>query len=88
MTEEMDEAVVERREGPFTAAQEAECLEKRIKLSELLASQPVNLLSMPKAVVQAWLDVLELNGIDRLVAMTDIIKTIEDLCRDELEGTF
>jgi hypothetical protein len=40
-------------------------------------AQSFSLPAMPTAVLQALLDVLETNGIDRLNAITDIIKTVE-----------
>ena len=67
-----------KREDAISEAEEAEYYENRDKLATMMA-QSFSLPSMPLAVVQALLDVLEANGINRLAAMADIIKTVEGL---------
>ena len=44
-----------------------------------MMAQSFSLSAMPTAVLQALLDVLEANGINRLTAMADIIRNVEFL---------
>jgi hypothetical protein len=67
-----------QREEAQMEAEEAEYFEKRDRLAALMA-QSFSVSEMPTAVLQALLDVLEAGGVDRLVAMADIIKTVEGL---------
>ena len=59
-------------------AEEAKYYEHRDRLAALMV-QLFHPSEMPLAVLQALLDALEANGIDRLDAMADIIKTIDRL---------
>jgi hypothetical protein len=70
--------VKSQREEALLEAETAEYYENEDRLAVLMA-QSFSLHELPVAVINALLNVLEANGIDRMDAMADIIKTVEFL---------
>ena len=75
--------VKSQHEETLLAAAEAVYFENQIRLATLM-EQSFSLPEMLTAVLQALLDVLETNGVDRLEAMTEISETV-DFLRKVLE---
>lgn len=70
--------VKSQREQTIGDAEEVEYFENRNRLTALM-TQSFSLTEMPTAVLQALIEALEANGVERLDAMTDISKTIDFL---------
>jgi hypothetical protein len=77
--------VKSEREDAVMAEEEKEYFLNQGRLATMMA-QSFSASELPTAVVQALLDVLEDNGIDRLEAMDDIIKRVEVMRTMHLHG--
>jgi hypothetical protein len=72
--------VKSRREEALLEAEEAKYFKNRARLAALMP-QSFSLQEITAVVLQALLDVVQANGVDRLAAMTDITKTVDGLRR-------